>query len=371
MALVFADRVKETSTTTGTGIYSLAGAVTGFRTFFAGIGDGQSCHYCAEDGTNWEVGIGSISHATPDTLTRLTILASSNAGAAVNWSAGTRNLFCVCAAADTVPVNPSTCNGRLTLATATPVTTTDQTAKTTVFWTPYLGNGVAVYDGTAIWKYRTFAELSVAVPATTNTPFDIFVYDNAGSAALETLNWTSDTARATALVIQDGVWVKSGATTRRYLGTGRTTGSSGQCEDSLANRLLWNYYNRVDRTGYRSESTSHTYTTATFRAWNNSASAAQVAFVVGVLEDAISGHVQARMTVGAGAGLCTVTLGVNSTTASAFFDYIVSTATQTYVGVSSGRVMPAVGYNYACPLENGNATSVTFTDVATYIGLKG
>lgn len=93
MSLLFADRVKESSTTTGTGTYSLAGAVTGFQGFVAGVGDGNTCYYAAEDGTNWEVGIGTVAAASPDTLARTTILASSNGGAAVNWGAGTRNLF--------------------------------------------------------------------------------------------------------------------------------------------------------------------------------------------------------------------------------------------------------------------------------------
>lgn len=99
MPLVHADRVKETSTTTGTGTYSLAGAAAGFRTFVAGIGNGNTCYYVAEDGTNWEIGWGTVTDATPDTLSRTRILASSNAGAAVNWGAGTRNIFCAPTAA--------------------------------------------------------------------------------------------------------------------------------------------------------------------------------------------------------------------------------------------------------------------------------
>lgn len=94
MAVLMADRVKETSTTTGTGTYSLAGTSTGFRTFVAGIGNGNQCYYCAEDGTNWEVGVGTITSGTPATLARTTVMASSNGGAAVNWGAGTRNIFC-------------------------------------------------------------------------------------------------------------------------------------------------------------------------------------------------------------------------------------------------------------------------------------
>lgn len=94
MAFLNADRVKETSTTTGTGTYNLAGAVAGFRTFVAGVGTTNMCCYCAEDGTDWEVGCGIVTDATPDTLARTLIQASSNAGAAVSWGAGTKNIFC-------------------------------------------------------------------------------------------------------------------------------------------------------------------------------------------------------------------------------------------------------------------------------------
>lgn len=88
-----ADRVKETTTTEGTGTYSLAGAATGFRGFVAAIGTGERCYYCVEDGTNWEVGVGTVTDGTPDTLSRDRILASSNSGNAVDWGAGTKNVF--------------------------------------------------------------------------------------------------------------------------------------------------------------------------------------------------------------------------------------------------------------------------------------
>jgi len=85
------DRVKETTTTTGTGTITLAGAAAGFRSFSV-VGDGNSCPYCIEDGTDWEVGEGTYT-VSGTTLSRTTILASSNAGAAVNWGAGTKNVF--------------------------------------------------------------------------------------------------------------------------------------------------------------------------------------------------------------------------------------------------------------------------------------
>jgi hypothetical protein len=92
------DRVQESSTTTGTGTYTLAGAVTGHQSF-AVVGNGNSCYYSAFEVNSagnpsggWEVGIGTYTSAGT-LLSRDTILASSNAGAAVNWAAGTRRIF--------------------------------------------------------------------------------------------------------------------------------------------------------------------------------------------------------------------------------------------------------------------------------------
>ena len=101
MALVISDRVKETSTTTGTGTLTLAGAVTGFETFTANLSDGDTTYYCCTDNTDFEVGLGTFT-ASGTTLARTTILASSNSGSAVNWSAGTRTVFCTLPAAKTV-----------------------------------------------------------------------------------------------------------------------------------------------------------------------------------------------------------------------------------------------------------------------------
>lgn len=98
---LLADRCKETTTTTGTGTVSLAGASTGYRTLVAGIGTGNQCYYSIAHQTlgEWEVGIGTVTDAATDTLSRTTILASSNAGAAVNFSAGTKDVFVTAPAA--------------------------------------------------------------------------------------------------------------------------------------------------------------------------------------------------------------------------------------------------------------------------------
>jgi len=91
MALVVKDRVKETTTTTSTGTYTLAGAATGFQSF-AVVGDGNATYYTVTDGTDWEVGVGTYT-ASGTTLSRDTILASSNSGSAVNWGAGSKDVF--------------------------------------------------------------------------------------------------------------------------------------------------------------------------------------------------------------------------------------------------------------------------------------
>ena len=92
MALVLADRVKETTTTTGTATYTLSGAETGFESFGA-IGDGNQTYYCCTDGTNFEVGIGTYT-ASGTTLARTTILQSTNNDNAVDWGVGEKTIFC-------------------------------------------------------------------------------------------------------------------------------------------------------------------------------------------------------------------------------------------------------------------------------------
>ena len=105
MALVLKDRVKETTTTTGTGTYTLAGAVTGFEAF-SSVGDGNTTYYACTAGTDFEVGIGTYT-ASGTTLARTTILQSSNSDSAVSWSSGTKTIFCAQPAEKAVFLNAS------------------------------------------------------------------------------------------------------------------------------------------------------------------------------------------------------------------------------------------------------------------------
>lgn len=255
----------------------------------------------------------------------------------------------------------SICGGRLTLATGVPVTTTDQTGKTTVYFTPYIGDRIGLYDGSSAWNVVTFTELSVVVPTTTVTPFDIFCYNNSGTATLETLNWTNDTTRATALTYQNGVLVKTGATTRRYLGTGRTTGVSGQTESSTSKRYLWNYYNRA-KVGLKCFDSTDTwsYTTATWRASNNNTTegTGRVGIVCGVVEDTIIANFSMLTYNNLGAQRSTG-IGINSTS--------VNSAQSTGANIA-GYATPAdsrlvgylaAGYNYLQCLEISVASGST------------
>jgi hypothetical protein len=101
MALVLNDRVKETSTTTGTGSFTLDGAVSGFETFSSAIGNTNTTYYAIalQGGSEFEVGLGTVSAGA---LSRDTILSSSNSDALVNFSAGTKDVFCTLPASKAV-----------------------------------------------------------------------------------------------------------------------------------------------------------------------------------------------------------------------------------------------------------------------------
>ncbi len=201
---------------------------------------------------------------------------------------------------------------RLSLTTGLAVTTTDVIAAGTLYLVPYTGNRIALYDGTN-WLLRTSVQRSLALTLTADKPYDIFCYDNAGTPTLEALVWTNDTTRATALIYKDGVLVKSGANTRRYLGSLYATGAD-VTENSYARRFLWNYYHRVALPMRVLESTnSWTYTTAAYRQ-ARATSSNRLDFMIGVAEDAVSAEVRTMTssdTVNIGA---LVAIGLDSTT---------------------------------------------------------
>jgi len=260
----------------------------------------------------------------------------------------------------------SVCQGRLTLTTAVPVTTADVTGATSIKWTPYTGNRIALYSGT-VWTTLTFVETSLALGTITAAlPYDVFAYNNSGTLALEALAWTSATVRATALVLQDGVLVKTGATTRRYLGTFYTT-STTTTEDSAAKRFLWNYYNRVRRVmaGAPETTDSWTYTTAVYRQARAS-TANQVDFVLGVAEVPVTVDVYAHVSNSAGNVPVFVAIGEDSTTTTSINGTGVAVGrsdTPTAGALSQIQAhdirSPAIGRHFYAWLEISTATGTT------------
>ncbi len=254
------------------------------------------------------------------------------------------------------------CCGRLTLLSGTAIPTTDQLAKTTIYFTPHRGDLIAIYDptvGNEWWRGYRFTEKSVAVPATTVTPFDIFAYVDAnGQVAIETLNWTNDTTRATALVLQNGIYCKTGDLSRRYLGTGRTTGINGQCEDSVSKRFLVNYHNPVERFLQKQANVNHTYNVAAWRAWNNDQTNI-IEFIVPVLERAMFTAFVADVTAGAAGQLDFVGIGLDVYNAivRSFASIINANASEIRAGNGYYITPPAIGYHFLSILEFGNATN--------------
>ena len=263
------------------------------------------------------------------------------------------------AAGTTIAQDASICHGRMTLTAGTPVTTADVTAATLVYFTPYTGNQIALYDATlSSWLLVTFAETSLSLGSdAASKPYDLFAYSNAGVFALERLVWTSTTARATALTLQDGILVKSGQPSRRYLGTYTTTATPGQTEDSKANRLVYSYYNRVIKPLQLLETTdSWTYSTATYRQARATATN-QVAVTQGWAEDALSVAVAVGMSP-SGGSLGTVSIGEDSTTTPVSGVLMFRDQTNAHARLT---LTPAVGYHAYVWLEYDTPAADTMT----------
>jgi len=108
MALVINNRVRETTSTTGVGAVTLGGAVDGFQTFAAGIGNSNTTYYAISINSEneWEVGLGTL-NGDSSTLTRTTVLESSNSDSAVDFSAGSKEVFCTLPAEKAVYLDAS------------------------------------------------------------------------------------------------------------------------------------------------------------------------------------------------------------------------------------------------------------------------
>lgn len=157
MALVIADRVREQSTTSSTGTFVLTGAVVGYQTFSAAIGNGNTTYYTISNPgtTEWEVGIGTVSAGQ---LARTTVIASSNAGSLVNFSAGTKDVFVTYPAEKAVYLDAS---GNVSALG----TVSSGTWNGTVITVPYGGTGASSFTSGSLIKGNGTSALSVASAA--------------------------------------------------------------------------------------------------------------------------------------------------------------------------------------------------------------
>ena len=253
--------------------------------------------------------------------------------------------------------------GRLTATTGTPVTTADVSGATSIYYTPYIGDKIALYDGSA-WNHRTFTQITISLSGlTASKPYDVFAYDNSGTVTIETLVWTNTLVRATSLVHQNGVLSKSGATTRRYLGTVYINASGGQTDDTILKRYIWNYYNRISRTlRVMDTTTSWTYTTATVRQMRGS-TANQVETVIGVAEVPVSLSLRIGAQNTLAAKNMWAGIGHNATTspvATSQSSYSTSPVGYYVQTLGSGvTIYPAIGFSYFSMLEWSVASGTT------------
>lgn len=260
-------------------------------------------------------------------------------------------------------VNKRLAQGRLTVISGQSVTATNAT-NTTMYYALHDGNEISLYDGSSAWTNATFTEVTITVPAVANKNYDVFIYDTGSGLDDDTVAWTDDTTRATALTTQDGIWVKSGATTRKYVGTFRTTSTAGQVTDNARQRLVYNYYNKLPRPFFRQEETaSWNYTTATLRQANNNTNN-QVEIVVGVQDNTVNVMLKHRfqssnaagVNVGAGIGENSVT--VIST--NCFGSHQAENAASYPQDLSSWMMItPRLGYSYFAWLETSQALGTT------------
>lgn len=279
--------------------------------------------------------------------------------------------------------------GRLTLQTAVPVMVATQSAKTTIYYTPYVGNHIPIYDG-ANTTPKVFSELSIATTDTAKSPAaigaskvnDWFVWEDAGVMRLiHGPDWTSDTARSagTALVMVNGILLNSVAITNgpaasrgTYVGTTRSNASSqldwiigtAAVGGGAAFFYVWNTYNRVSVTASVTDNTgSWTYGTNAWRATNASASN-RVSFVSGLPEEGsiafnfANGRPAASVISWGEAGVV-----LDSTTGASVTGRVLNPTAGTYDSGTTATlaVAPQTGAHYVQAVELGDgATNVTW-----------
>jgi hypothetical protein len=284
--------------------------------------------------------------------------------------------------------------GRLTLVTGVPVMLSDQSAKGTIYWTPYIGNQAPVYNGATWDTIAAASDVTYTLAAGSHLStgiYDLFLYNNAGALALGTSPaWTNTTTRSNAISLFSGIWTNTSSITLTVSGGGSTTAiaanratyvgsfyatANGQTSfvahpafavggnnNFLA---LYNAYNRIRVGATNIDNTnSWTYAVATWRAANNSLSN-RITFLDGLGQSHITARYGVNIAPAGGGGNGGHGVSLNSSTAAP-----ITYANSFYgPGVAANYVLtgflsayPVLGLNYVQAME------ISFTGTTTFFG---
>ena len=192
MALVINDRVKETTTTTGTGAVAFGGAVTGFETFAAGVGNSNTTYYAIvhQTANEFEVGLGTLDGDSSD-LTRTTVISSSNSDSAVDFAAGTKDVFCTIPASKLIfedADNDATVGRNLTVTGDLTVSGDDITMATNTSGAALIG------DGTNFNPVAISGDISIAANGTAAIGSGVIVNADVNASAAIAMSKTAFSA---------------------------------------------------------------------------------------------------------------------------------------------------------------------------------
>jgi len=250
--------------------------------------------------------------------------------------------------------------GRLTLTSGTPVTTSDVTSASNVYYTPYNGDKISLYNtSSSSWVNCSFTEKTLALSGlSSGTLYDVFGYLSSGTLALDPpVAWGTTSSRSSAISFQNGVYVKTTDLSRRYLGTFRATAAT-TTEDSAANRYLWNNHNRILRHGFVTAFSLNFAWSGASREWNGGASVTRLNFINGLNESPVL--ITGVLAVGTGAAGSTAQAGFGLDSTTSFFGtaytdsqisgYVVRT-------ISTHGYTSSIGYHYVTPIQNASSTA--------------
>ena len=352
--------------------------LTGVNTVFLDtfkVGDSITVPHIGASGTPQTVAISAIASNT--SMTTATITAANAAGSSYSLAGGT--VFSVAGNGKMTAAIASTfAGGRLTLESGVAISSTDQTAKTTIYYTPNTHSLIGLYDETTLaWTAHPFTQKSLALGTlVSGKNYDVFAALTSGAVAIEALVWTSDSARATILNAVDGVWLKNGDMSRRYVGTFRTV-TTTTTEDSEAKRFVYNVNNQVSRSmlgvlGYVNDNAVATFTFNSQNVWAalNSGSGNKCEWVNGLTETVFLAGA-ALYSAGAGSFLM-VGVGIDSTTSASFIVSQNDTAGGACFEKSNNKSVPfAAGYHFSSlngAVVSANVAATIYRDDSRYGG---